>query len=64
MMANCMKKPYTDLVGAKTALRIIRQRSKRRDKPSPTGAYLCAACRRWHLTSKSGVQTPPWLKHR
>ena len=29
---------------------------------APTGAYLCGPCKRWHLTSKSPTQTPPWVK--
>lgn len=28
------------------------------------GTYLCSDCRRWHLTSKEGIQTEPWAKAR
>jgi hypothetical protein len=33
-----------------------------RGRKVPTGAYLCRSCNRWHLTSKSATQTPPWAK--
>lgn len=59
---GCAKIPYPNLIAAELALRAIKQRCENRGQKAPTGAYLCGPCRRWHLTSKSASQTPPWRK--
>lgn len=60
-MAVCDKKPYPTQLQATLALRAIARRARQRGRPEPTGTYLCH-CRRWHLTSKSNSQKPPWAK--
>lgn len=60
-MAVCTKRPYATQLQADLAMRAIARRPRQRGRPEPTGSYLCS-CRRWHLTSKSKSQTPPWAK--
>jgi tRNA(Ile)-lysidine synthase TilS/MesJ len=45
------KSPFHDQAAAKAAITRIRQSGEQRDK-TPTRAYLCEFCHRWHLTSK------------
>lgn len=59
-MVACDKKPYPTQWRAEVALRACARRARQRGRPEPTGTYLCRHCRRWHLTSKSKSQTPPW----
>jgi hypothetical protein len=60
---NCPKKAYPTHRQALKALRATQRRAMARQRTAPTGAYLCPTCRRyWHLTSKSGIQGPPWLR--
>ena len=63
-MSDCSKIPYSSYTAATIALRAIRRKKIARGLKSPTGAYLCPSCKRWHLTSKSPTQTPPWEKAR
>lgn len=59
-MAVCEKLPYLTQLQAELALRAIARRARERGRRGPTGSYLCRPCRRWHLTSKSKSQRPPW----
>lgn len=59
---SCSKVPYPTQTMAMTALRGIVRKRRTSDRKVPTGTYFCSECRRWHLTSKSGHQTPPWRK--
>ena len=61
-MPGCAKIPYPTRFAAELALRAIKQRCENSGQKAPTGAYLCGPCRRWHLTSKSTSQIPPWAK--
>jgi hypothetical protein len=63
-MSECSKISYADQRAAVAAMRVIARRYAVRGESGPRGAYLCSSCRCWHLTSKEGVQTPPWLKAR
>jgi hypothetical protein len=63
-MSACSKIPYTSRWAALAAMRAIARRYVIRGLKGPRGAYLCNSCRCWHLTSKSRVQTPPWVKVR
>ena len=56
----CNKIPYQSQPQAELALKAIQK--KRRSTRRELGSYLCPDCRRWHLTSKSSSQVPPWLK--
>ncbi len=42
--------PYCSCTAATIAMRAIRRKKTARGLKSPTGAYLCATCNRWHLT--------------
>lgn len=59
-MNHCSKVCYPNHEAALKAMRAIQRKKSADGLKSPQGAYLCAACRRWHLTSKPGIQTPPW----
>lgn len=61
-MAVCTKRPYSTQLQAELAMRVIARRARLKGRPEPTGSYLCSHCHRWHLTSKSKSQTPPWAK--
>ena len=61
---SCSKLPYRTQWMALCAMRAIVRKRQGRTVKVPTGAYLCSQCRCWHLTSKSGIQTPPWDKRR
>ena len=61
---SCSKQPYRTQWMALCAMRAIVLRCQGQNVKVPTGACLCSACRCWHLTSKSGTQTPPWDKRR
>jgi hypothetical protein len=61
---SCSKQPYRTQWMALCAMRAIIRKRQGQDVKVPTGAYLCSECRRWHLTSKSGSQMPPWGKGR
>ncbi|GAB3077682.1 hypothetical protein GCM10027080_24790 [Pedococcus soli] len=63
-MSECSKIDYPSRGSAVHAMRAIRRRYAERGLTGPSGAYLCRSCRCWHLTSRAGVQTPPWLKTR
>jgi hypothetical protein len=63
-MSDCSKIPYRSCTEATLAMRAIRRKKTARGLNGPTGAYLCPTCKRWHLTSKSRTQTPPWQKSR
>lgn len=63
-MSECSKIPYATRWAALVAMRAIVRRYATRGLTGPKGAYLCSSCRCWHLTSKAGVQTPPWVKQR
>lgn len=61
-MDSCSKIPYSSLALACLALRAIQRRSEVRGRKSPSGAYFCGPCRRWHLTSKSPTRVPDWFR--
>ena len=61
-MSECSKIAYVNRWEAVVALRAIARAYATRGLPGPKGAYLCSDCRRWHHTSKKGVQTEPWAK--
>lgn len=61
-MDSCSKIPHSSLTLACLALRAIQRRSAVRGRTSPTGAYFCGPCRRWHLTSTSPTRMPQWLR--
>lgn len=61
---SCSKLPYRSQFIALRALRAVARKSRRRNRKAPTGTYLCSECRCWQLTSKSGNQTPPWVRRR
>jgi hypothetical protein len=63
-MEHCSKVCYPNRGAALNAMRAIQRKKSANGLKSPQGAYLCAACRRWHLTSKPGIQTPPWARKR
>jgi hypothetical protein len=63
-MSECSKIHYPSRGSAVNAMRAIRRRYAKRGLTGPSGTYLCGSCQCWHLTSKTGVQTPPWLKAR
>ncbi len=63
-VSECSKIAYVNRWDAVVALRAIAQAYATRGLPGPKGAYLCNACRCWHLTSKAGVHTAPWAKAR
>jgi len=63
-MSECSKIPYARRWMAVVAMRAIARSCVTRGLKGPSGAYLCRSCRCWHLTSKTGVQTPPWVKAR
>lgn len=60
MSNSCKKTPYRTQLEAELALAALR-RAKRPGRRE-TGSYLCSACKRWHLTSKSSSQVPPWRR--
>lgn len=60
---SCSKVPYPTQTMAMIASRAIVRKSRGSDRKVPTGTHFCSECRCWHLTSKSGHQTPPWRKH-
>lgn len=57
---GCGKTRYPNRWSALHAMKAIVL--KRPNGKIPRGAYLCSSCGSWHLTSKRGVQTPPWEK--
>ncbi len=57
---SCSKLPYPTQQAAIVALRGILRANRGRDRKLPTGTHLCSDCHRWHITSKSGHQVPPW----
>lgn len=61
-MSECTKVGYPTLYLAKSQLPFIAERCRRRGKRSPRGIHFCTACRQWHLTSRPGIQVPPWLR--
>lgn len=61
-MSECSKVPCPSDWAAQLALHAIQGRDAGRGRKVPKGLYLCKSCGRWHLTSQSGVQTPPWAK--
>jgi hypothetical protein len=63
-MSDCSKIRYPSRRTAIAAMLAIARKNRKRDRRCPTGTYLCGSCRSWHLTSKSGNQTPPWEKER
>ena len=63
-MSECSKIGYVSRWTAVVAMRAMARRYARRGVTGPKGAYFCTSCRCWHLTSKMGVQTPPWNKGR
>jgi molybdenum cofactor biosynthesis enzyme MoaA len=63
-MSECSKISYVSRRTAVRAMRAIARSYANRGLVGPKGAYFCTSCRRWHLTSKTGVQTPPWDKVR
>jgi hypothetical protein len=63
-MSGCSKIRYANRQSAIAAMRAIARRYRNGDRTYPTGVYLCSPCRSWHLTSKSGIQVPPWAKAR
>lgn len=63
MHHSCNKVPYASQLDAELALAALRMKAHRRERRE-TGSYLCSACGRWHLTSKSPSQVPPWRKSR
>ena len=63
-MSECSKIPYTSRWIALAAMRAIARSRATRGLTGPSGTYFCSSCRRWHLTSKARVQTPPWVKAR
>jgi len=52
-MTDCSKRVYPTPGAATFALRAIQRKLAGRGGKVPTGMYLCAECRGWHLTSKS-----------
>ena len=46
------------------AIRAIARRQARRGLSEPKGVYLCSPCGGWHLTSRPGIQAPPWIRRR
>jgi len=58
MTEACSKVRYPSQLHAELALAALRRNAERRE----TGSYLCSVCRRWHLTSKSRSQVPPWRR--
>ena len=63
-MDSCSKIPYNTLTLATKALHAIQRRSAARGLKSPTGAYVCGACGRWHLTSQTPTRVPRWLRRK
>ena len=63
-MSDCSKIPYLTCRAATVAMRAIQRRYATQGLKGPTGAYLCGTCKRWHLTSRSGTQMPPWERAR
>jgi hypothetical protein len=61
---NCMKVTYLDRAESLAALRAIARKQARRGLQAPKGVYLCSPCGGWHLTSRPGIQTPPWTQRR
>lgn len=61
-MSTCTKISYADRAKALLALNAIGRAMKRKGRRGPRGAYLCASCRAWHLTSARGIQSPPWWR--
>ena len=59
-MSDCSKVSYASRRTAVRAMRAIARSYANRGLVGPKGAYFCTSCRSWHLTSKAGVQTPPW----
>ena len=62
-MPECSKVRYANQWTALAAMRAI-TRNRRVGKIIPRGVYLCGTCKAWHLTSKRGIQSPPWEKPR
>jgi hypothetical protein len=63
-VSECLKVSYCSRGEALFAMRVIARAYRRRGGTGPRGAYFCGSCRCWHLTSRVGVQTPPWEKGR
>jgi hypothetical protein len=61
---NCMKVTYLKRAESLAALRAIARRQARRGLSEPKGVYLCSPCGGWHLTSRPGIQAPPWIRRR
>jgi hypothetical protein len=59
-MSECSKIPYRSRGAALFAMRAIDRAYRRRDRTGLRGIYFCSSCRCWHLTSRAGVQKPPW----
>ena len=57
-MDSCSKIPHSSVAVASLALRASQRRSAARGRKSPTGAYFCGPCHRWHPTSKSPARVP------
>jgi hypothetical protein len=58
-MADCTKRVHRTLWHALHALEAIQRRQESRGGKIPTGAYFCATCGGWHLTSKSKPRVRP-----
>lgn len=61
-MSECSKIPYRSRGAALFAMRGIGRAYRGRGGTGPRGTYFCSSCRCWHLTSRVGVETPPWDK--
>lgn len=57
-MSSCSKVSYPTRTAASLALRAIARICADAGRATPRGAYVCASCRSWHLTSRTNVQTP------
>lgn len=63
-MAACSKIRYSNQTVAEKALKCFQDTCRRPGTKMPTGTYWCAACRSWHLTSKSPSRPAPWARKR
>ena len=61
-MSECSKISYGSRGAALFAMRVIARGYRKRGSTGPKGTYFCSSCRSWHLTSRVGVQAPPWEK--
>ena len=61
-MSSCSKISYPTRTAAGLALRAIARKCADPGRKVPRGAYVCASCRSWHLTSRTNVQTPSWAE--